>query len=135
MNKSQIVTPGFTAMNSTTDINKTDQGNVSDGYHTFNDLYHFRMIYNAALFNSWWSMRRFNIHKSRRHNDGEECFGGGWFIFVAVLPTGMISNHYKEKYWDLFHIPDYDKALVPFDGHTAQDVIDRLEAFIKTDSQ
>lgn len=26
---------------------------VSDGYHTFAELYHFRLLYNACLFNEW----------------------------------------------------------------------------------
>lgn len=28
-------------------------GETSDGYHTFNQLYEFRKLYNAALFNEW----------------------------------------------------------------------------------
>ena len=28
-------------------------GETSDGYHTFNGLYRFRLLYNAALFNEW----------------------------------------------------------------------------------
>lgn len=28
-----------------------DVGEVSDGYHTFNELYRYRMLYNAAFFN------------------------------------------------------------------------------------
>ena len=28
-------------------------GNTSDGYHTFNELYEFRKVFNAALFNEW----------------------------------------------------------------------------------
>lgn len=30
---------------------KLDMGNVYDGYHTFNELYRYRMLYNAAFFN------------------------------------------------------------------------------------
>ena len=26
---------------------------ISDGYHSFKDLYEFRKLYNAALFNEW----------------------------------------------------------------------------------
>ena len=52
---------------------QTDMGEVSDGYHTFNELYYYRMLYNAAFFNllpkEW-------VHKSKRHHTGEECFGG-----------------------------------------------------------
>jgi hypothetical protein len=104
------------------------RGNYSDGYHTFNELYEFRKIYNAVLFNEWakFDIPQYNVHKSTRHYDGEYCFGGGWFIVVAVLPTGQISNHYELKDRDLFKIPEKDKALFEFDGHTSVDVIARL---------
>jgi hypothetical protein len=67
------------------------------------------------------------VHKSRRHNDGEYPFGkDNWFIVSAILPTGQISNHYPMEDWDLFMIPETEKALFEFDGHTSQDVIERL---------
>ena len=105
-----------------------DVENVSDGYHTFKELYEFRKVYNAALFNGFADAGLYDTHKSERHYDGELCFGGGWFIVVAVLPGGQISNHYEMKDWDLFDIPSFDKAKFEFDGHTSQDVIDRLLA-------
>ncbi len=104
-------------------------GNTSDGYHTFNELYEFRKAYNVALFNEWAAGGKCSVHKSWRHHDGELCFGGGWFIVVAVLPTGQISNHYKAKDWDLFAVPETERALFEFDGHTGSDVIARLKAY------
>jgi len=122
--------------------------NTSDGYHTFKELYDFRKAYNAALFNEWAQHKhlakhfehtqsgikevvteikyKFDVHKSWKHHDGELCFGGGWFIDVALLPEGQISNHYKEEDWDLFQIPEVEKAKYPFDGHSSADVINRL---------
>jgi hypothetical protein len=120
-------------MNIQEEINKLEnKGHLSDGYHTFDELYEFRKMYNAALFNEWakhWN--DFDVHKSWRHNDGELCFGGGWFIVVAMLPSGQISNHYEAKDWDLFKIPETEKALFAFDGHTGQDVLDRLKSLNK----
>ena len=104
-------------------------GNTSDGYHTFNELYEFRKAYNIALFNEWSASGKCSVHKSWRHHDGELCFGGGWFIVVAVLPNGQISNHYEAKDWKLFQIQETEKALFEFDGHTGQDVIARLSAY------
>lgn len=101
-------------------------GETSDGYHTFNELYEFRMVYNAVLFNEWANANKYNVHKSWCHYDGEKCFGGGWFVVIAVLPTGQITNHYEAKFWDLFKIPFTEKVLVEFDGHTSKDVVDRL---------
>ena len=99
----------------------------SDGYHTFDELYDFRKIYNAALFNEWFRQGKYDVHKSKKHNDGELCFGGGWFIVVAILPDGQISNHYENSDWDLFICDDVDKAKYPFDGHSPQDVLKRIK--------
>jgi hypothetical protein len=104
-------------------------GNTSDGYHTFNELYEFRKAYNAALFNEWAAGGKCSVHKSWRHHDGGLCFGGGWFIVVAVLPDGQISNHYEAKDWDLFAVPETERALFEFDGHTGADVVERLKAY------
>ena len=127
--------------------NPGDKENLSDGYHTFKELYNFRKVYNAALFNEWAkdtikesgyytrgilgadkTLTKYAVHKSWKHHDGELCFGGGWFIVVALLPTGQISNHYEAKDWNLFKIPETEKALFPFDGHTSEDVINRLKS-------
>ena len=104
-------------------------GNTSDGHHTFNELYEFRKVYNAALFNEWAAVGKCSVHKSWRHYDGELCFGGGWFIVVAVLPAGQISNHYEAKDWDLFAVPEAERALFEFDGHTGANVVARLKSY------
>lgn len=104
-----------------------DKGEISDGYHTFNELYYYRMLYNAAFFNllpKEWT------HKSKRHHDGEECFGGGWFIVMANLPTGQISNHYELKDWDLFQISEKEMAD-EWDGHTPQEAAERLHKYLE----
>jgi hypothetical protein len=103
-----------------------ESGELSDGYHSFNELYEFKNLFNACLFNEWYEQGKYNVHKSLRHFDGEECFGGGWFIVVAMLPTGQISSHYKVKDWDLFKCKKTERALFEFDGHTAEDVRERL---------
>jgi hypothetical protein len=102
--------------------------NTSDGYHTFKELYEFRKVYNLGLFNEWAKLGVYDVHKSWKHHDGELCFGGGWFIVVAILPNGQISNHYEAKDWELFQIPIAEKAKYEFDGHTGKDVLDRIKA-------
>jgi len=104
-------------------------GTYSDGFHTYNELYEFRKLYNAALFNVLADRNDCEIVKSYRHSDGELCFGGGWFIVTATLPTGQVSNHYKNEDWDLFHCKEVEMAPV-WDGHTATDVLTRLKDFI-----
>lgn len=103
---------------------------MSDGYHTFEELYEFRKVYNALLFNEWAKNGKYEVYKSKKHFDGEKCFDGNWFIVVAILPSGQISNHYEMKDWDLFQIPEYDKSKYEFDGHTSQDVLERLKEVI-----
>ena len=61
------------------DKTKLDMGEVSDGYHTFNELYEYRLLYNAAFFNELAKQNLYDVHKSKKHSDGEDCFGGGWF--------------------------------------------------------
>jgi hypothetical protein len=112
------------------ELNKPEiNGETSDGYHTFNELYEFRKLYNACLFNEWWGQGRFSVTKSKRHDDGELCFGGGWFVVTAQLPTGQISNHYELKDWDLFRCDEFVNSP-KWDGHTPQDVAKRLNVFL-----
>lgn len=107
-----------------------DMGEVSDGYHTFNELYRYRMLYNAAFFNLLARNGQVEVCKSRRHSDGEKCFGSDdWFIVMAMLPTGQVSNHYESKYWDLFDVPERETAF-EYDGHTPNEAADRLEQYL-----
>ena len=105
--------------------------NASDGYHTFKELYQYRMLYNAAFFNELnRNGRGIPVCKSHRHSDGELCFGGGWFIVIAELPTGQVSNHYEDKYWDLFDIPEFETPW-EWDGHSPNEAATRLENYLK----
>ena len=103
---------------------------LSDEYHTLQELYDFRLVYNALLFNNWHKHNEYEVYKSKKHHDGEPCFDGEWFIVVAILPTGQISNHYHIDYWDYFKIPEYEKMKDEFDGHTSSDVLDRLKGVL-----
>lgn len=106
---------------------KGDTDDVSDGYHTFGELYQFRMLYNAAFANLCEREgMAAECVKSWRHSDGELCFGKeNYFVVVMRLPTGQISNHYKGEYWSLFDIPEVERAP-EYDGHTPQDAAQRL---------
>ena len=105
-----------------------DIGRISDGYHTFNELYEFRLMYNAHLFNLWHEKGLYDVHKSYLHHDGEKCFGKeDTFIVTAQTPHGQISNHYKSWAWDYFKIPEEEKAKHMYDGHTPKDVLKTLK--------
>lgn len=89
---------------------------MSDGYHTFADLYEQRLVLSAALAKN-------NPHawKSKRHEDGSVPFGGGWFIMGFDTDEGCYTYHYELKDWDLFQCKELDKGK-PWDGHTSKDV-------------
>ena len=112
------------------ELNIKNIGEFSDGYHTFNELYDYRKAYNAAFFNELAKQGLYDVHKSRLHSDGKVPFDdNNWFIVMAELPTGQISNHYEIKDWDLFNIPEKEKANT-WDGHTSQDVYKRLVKYL-----
>lgn len=64
------------------------EGEVSDGFHTFDELYHYRMLYNAAFFNGLGG--RYEVHKSYRHADGELCFAVLGFITLFIVPAAPL---------------------------------------------
>lgn len=103
------------------EIPETGIGDLSDGYHTFNGLYEQRMILFAALVKAY----KDRAWKSYRHEDGEWCFGGGWFIVGIDTPEGSYTYHYENKYWDMFDCADLPRGK-HWDGHTEADAETRL---------
>lgn len=101
--------------------NVNDIGEVSDGFHTFNGLYEQRMILFAALVKAYKN----KAWKSYRHEDGEYCFGGGWFIVGIDTPEGSYTYHYENKYWDMFDCVKLPRGK-HWDGHTEADAEIRL---------
>lgn len=98
-------------------INIKDIGEFSDGYHTFNSLYEQRCVLFATLVNTYKDL----AWKSYKHENGELCFGGGWFIVGIDTPEGSYTYHYENKYWDMFHCKELECSK-NFDGHTDKDV-------------
>lgn len=92
-------------------------GEVSDGYHTFNSLYRQRLILTAALVKAHKDV----AWKSWRHEDGQLCFDGGWFIVGFDTPDGSYTYHYEEKDWGLFDCVELPVGK-HWDGHTDEDV-------------
>lgn len=98
-------------------LSETKIGDFSDGYHTFNQLYHQRAMLFAALVNQ----HKDKAWKTHYHEDGEPCFGGGWFLVTIDTPLGAYGYHYEDKYWDLFECEELPKAK-HWDGYTEADV-------------
>lgn len=101
-----------------------DKGRLSDGFHTFDELYESRCVLTAGFFNLL-TKSGIETCKSWKHADGEPCFGGGCFIVMANLPTGQISFHYPAKDWGRFNIPETENGFV-WDGHETPDVHERI---------
>lgn len=109
-----------------------DPSQISDGYHTFEELYEHR----HALTLSLMKARPDLFWYSRRHNDGELCFGdGSWFILGAELPVaGGITYHLPMRLWDAATLTGATELEIgrEWDGHTATDVANRLMAWAPT---
>lgn len=115
-------------INNTIDANRHNPevitDDISDGFHTFGQLYFQRMMLFATLVNlfpeiSW---------KTKRHEDGEECFGGGWFLVTIETPEGAYGYHYRLEDWDKFNCMELKKAK-HWDGYTEENV-DRLFSLV-----
>lgn len=98
----------------------SDIGDVSDGFHTFNQLYHQRAMLFACIVNQ----NKDKAWKTHKHEDGEPCFGGGWFLVTIDTPQGAYGYHCEDKYWDLFDCTELETAK-HWDGYTEENV-DRL---------
>lgn len=95
-------------------------GNTSDGYHTFNELYHHR----AVLFSVIVRDHRELAWKSMRHHDG--TMYDGMFIVGIETPEGQATYHYDiDPYWDMFNCKELDQAP-EWDGHTPSEAIERI---------
>ena len=97
-----------------------DIGDFSDGFHTFNQLYHQRAILFATIVNNF----KRHAWKSLKHEDGSYCFDsdGKWFVVGVDTPEGSYTYHYEtDKYWDIFDCVALETAP-HWDGHTEKDV-------------
>lgn len=108
---------------------------IADDYHSMNELYDHRMALNIALFKFLHDIdveirqnkgvkNKPYIIKSKLHDDG--TMFEGYFIVSMNGPDGQISYHYKLEHWDKFPITEVERVPWKYDGHTSQDVIDRL---------
>jgi hypothetical protein len=95
-------------------------GETSDGYHTFNELYHHR----AVLFSVICRCFPERSWKSRKHHDG--TMYSGMFIVGIETDNGQATYHYDiGPYWDMFPVKELEQAP-EWDGHTPQEAIERI---------
>lgn len=95
-------------------------GETSDGYHTFNELYHHR----AVLFSVIVKAFEDKAWKSRKHHD--DTMYDGMFIVGVETPYGQATYHYDmEPYWEMFCCKEIERAP-EWDGHTPAQAIERI---------
>lgn len=89
---------------------------ISDKWHTFDELYYHRMI----LFLSLQLAHKDKSWKSKEHHDGT-MFDDSFIVGIDT-PEGQYSYHYDLEHWDLFkNIRELEQAP-EFDGHQPKDV-------------
>lgn len=93
-----------------------DKSKVSDGYHTFEELYYHRMI----LFNIICSYNKDKAWKSKLHDDG--TMFEDYFIVGIDTPDGQFTYHYHIDNWDIFKLKELEKAP-KWDGHIPDDIL------------
>lgn len=96
-----------------------DMGEISDGYHTFNELYYQRAVLFATIVN----LNKDKAWKSFKHSDGKYCFdsNGDWFIVGIDTPEGSYTYHYSKEYLNMFNCKELECGK-EWDGHTEKDV-------------
>lgn len=118
-NKAETVVVAKEALESLTQYMDGDKGEVSDGYHTFNELYEHRHTLFAYILRNaptaW---------KSRLHDDA--TMFDGWFIAGLKIKELPVTYHIPIRLWDLFTCTELLKAP-KWDGHTSDDVIKRFQ--------
>ena len=90
-------------------------GDISDGYHTFDELYHHRMVLFATICNSNPNI----AWKSKKHHDG--TMYDNYFIVGINTPDGQYTYHYHLDNWGYFKVKELANAP-EYDGHQPKDV-------------
>jgi|SRR5580658_417219 hypothetical protein len=106
-----------------------DTGKISDGYHTFDELYAHRFALWKALCRK---MAEFHHRcddvawKSKVHSDGTNY--PGWFLLGMFYEDGQqITYHLPLSEWNSCGFAKTLEIAPAFDGHTPNDVIARIE--------
>jgi len=101
-------------------------GQVSDGFHTFDELYEHRTMLFFALMRAHPE----RAWRSLRHADGSRF--EDYFICGINLSSGPVTYHCPVRYWTLLDglgIETLERAP-EWDGHTSRDVVERLRAWV-----
>lgn len=105
-----------------------DSNMISDGDHTFGELYeHRRVLFIALCKLAHRSLDKYQypVWRTRFHSDGSSH--EGWFVLGIGEKRGdQITYHLPIKYWENCWFAREIEKAPEFDGHTAKDVALRL---------
>lgn len=98
---------------------------VSDGYHTFKELYEHRVVLFVALITALMQQEYHPSNKicwkSKKHADG--TMYDGWFIAgIGLEKWDTLTYHLPISEWDNLYCDTLENAP-EWDGHTSKDVI------------
>ena len=95
---------------------------------TFDELYDHRRALSRALM----PLRPEVSWRSKAHHPDDEAIDVDRFIVGMDLPTGQITYHYPLENWSDFDgVVERDHAP-KWDGHSCEDVVERLLAWVPT---
>lgn len=103
-----------------------DPGEITDGYHTFSELYEHRHALFIALARLYSPVPD-AVWRSRLHSDGTAI--PGWFVLGIHRGAGAQKTyHLPERLWPETEFADTLNCAPEWDGHTPADVIERLRS-------
>ena len=106
-----------------------DAGKISDGYHTFEELYDHRITLWIALCRVHAAVIRESLNpvwRSTTHSDGSAI--DGWFVLGMFRQMGhQITYHLPLSRWEETGFAVTLGKAPEFDGHTSADVIERIK--------
>jgi hypothetical protein len=109
-------------------------GETSDGFHTFNELYEHRLALTAALFRAWDQANPIYrpplTWRSKAHHPDDRPIYAGYFIVGAEWGNSVITYHYPISAWDLFSGTPEREHAPKWDGADANDTIVALHAWV-----
>lgn len=92
---------------------------ISDGAHTFEDLYKHRIYLFAVICNQ----NKDKAWKAKKHIDGSMY--EGYFIAGINTDKGEATYHCSMDFWNLFNVKELPHSP-EYDGYTPDDVLERL---------
>jgi hypothetical protein len=100
---------------------------MSDGYHTFDELYEHRIVLWIALCKRLQQEEPGLTWRSRLHSDGSAF--DGWFVLgYQRVPGKQITYHLPIRRWDECRFAHTLDRAPEWDGHTPADALNRLAA-------